>query len=201
MKLKLKPMTLKQANALIGRLHRHHKPVRGHRFTIGVMADGEYVGAAVTGRPVGRETDQYAVAEVTRLVTDGTPHVCSKLYSACARAAEAMGFERIQTFILHTEPGTSLVASGWYRIKTNGDKCLCEQGCNECTAQGRDWNTPSRGGRRTDQPMVDKQRWGKSLRNTSTTSVGHGNTESSLGIGFGSAPVEPRSADGTCTTD
>ena len=163
MKLTLKPMTLKQANSLIGRLHRHHKPVRGHRFTIGVMADGEYVGAAVTGRPVGRETDQYGVAEVTRLVTDGTPHVCSKLYSACARAAEAMGYERIQTFILESETGTSLVASGWNRIKTDGERCDCGGGCNECTTNGGDWNTPSRGGRRRDQPMVSKQRWGKKL--------------------------------------
>ena len=148
MKLKLRPLTLKEANELIGRLHRHHKPVVGHRFTIGVEKDGVLVGAAVTGRPTARMTEQYRTAEVTRLVTDGTPHVCSKLYAASARAAEAMGYESIQTFILEDEPGTSLKAAGWEFIDWSG---------------GGDWNTPSRGGRRTDQPMVRKQKWGKLL--------------------------------------
>lgn len=162
-KLRLIPLTLKEANELIARLHRHHKPVQGHRFTIGAEKDGERVGAAVTGRPSARNTPAYETAEVTRLVTDGTPHVCSKLYSASARAAEAMGYDRIQTFILDSEPGTSLIASGWYRIKTNGDKCACGDGCPECLTSGGDWNRPSRGGRRTDQPMVRKQRWGRKL--------------------------------------
>jgi len=162
-KLRLIPLTLKQANALITKLHRHHKPVVGHRFTIGCTDGENEVGAAVVGRPVGRETSQYDVAEVTRLVADGTPHVCSKLYSACARAAGAMGYERIQTFILNSEPGVSLTAAGWYRVRTNGEPCTCEDGCSECQTKGRDWNTPARGGRRTDQPMVDKQRWGRKL--------------------------------------
>jgi hypothetical protein len=29
--------------------------------------------------------------------------------------------------------------------------------------KGRDWNTPARRGRRTDQPMCDKQVWGKTF--------------------------------------
>ena len=148
MKIKLRPLTLKEANELIGRLHRHHKPVVGHRFTIGAEKDGVLVGAAVTGRPTARMTEQYRTAEVTRLVTDGTPHVCSKLYAASARAAEAMGYDSIQTFILEDEPGTSLKAAGWEFIDWSG---------------GGDWNSPSRGGRRIDQPMVRKQKWGKLL--------------------------------------
>lgn len=35
------------------------------------------------------------------------------LYSACARIAKDMGFEKIQTYILESEHGTSLKASGW----------------------------------------------------------------------------------------
>lgn len=58
----------------------------------------------------GRPTE---VLEVTRLCTDGTPNACSMLYAACARAAQAMGFYKIQTYILDTEPGTSLKAAGW----------------------------------------------------------------------------------------
>ena len=141
------PLTLKQANELIIRLHRHHKPVVGHRFSIGVKNDdGELVGACVVGRPVAREINQYAVAEVTRLVTDGTKNACSSLYAAAARAAQAMGFDKIQTYILDNEPGTSLKAAGW---------------TFECYTSGGNWNHSWRKGRREDQPMVPKARWGK----------------------------------------
>ena len=147
MKLRLFPATLAQANEMIERLHRHHKRVVGHRFSIGCR-DGVAHGIAVVGRPVARATSQYSIAEVTRLVSDGTPHVCSMLYAACARAAQAMGFDEIQTFILADEPGTSLKAAGWHF---------------DHMTKGRDWNCPSRSGRRTDQPMCDKQIWSKTL--------------------------------------
>lgn len=150
------PLTLAEANALIAQLHRHHKPVVGHRFTIGAEAAGRLVGAAVVGRPVARKTEQYRVAEVTRLVTDGTRNACSLLYGATARAAEAMGYDRIQTFILEGEPGTSLKAAGWVF---------------EGYTEGGDWNRPGRGGRRTDQPMGRKQRWAKVFRRAKAQAV------------------------------
>lgn len=134
---------------MIELLHRHHKKVVGHRFSIGCEdGDGIVHGIAVVGRPVARAVNQYRVAEVTRLVADGTPHVCSMLYSACARAARAMGYVKIQTTILEDELGTSVIAAGW-----DFDHMI----------KGRDWNTPSRMGRRTDQPMCDKQVWRKQL--------------------------------------
>jgi len=144
-KLRITPLTLKQANQLVKVLHRHHKPVVGHRFSIGcVDENGKLVGAAIVGRPTGRKNPQYTCAEITRLVTDGTPNACSMLYGACARIAKNMGFERIQTFILDSETGISLKASGYVF---------------DCISQGGDWNQPSRGGRRTDQPQEAKQKW------------------------------------------
>lgn len=141
--MKIVPLTLKQANELIAKLHRHHKPVVGHRFSIGAEKDGTLVGAAVVGRPVAREIEQYRTAEVTRLVTDGTKNACSALYSAAARICKEMGFDKIQTYILESEPGTTLKASGWIF---------------ESNTSGGDWNHSWRKGRRTDQPMVKKQR-------------------------------------------
>lgn len=35
--LKLAPVTLKEANAYVARLHRHHKPTVGHKFSIGCI--------------------------------------------------------------------------------------------------------------------------------------------------------------------
>lgn len=146
--MRVVPLILSQANLLITQLHRHHKPVTGHRFSIGAMRGELLVGAAIVGRPVGRKNPQYDWAEVTRLTTNGEKNVCSFLYSACARIAREMGFIRIQTFILAEESGVSLKAAGWEF---------------EQMSKGGDWNVPSRIGRRTDQPMQSKQRWKKEL--------------------------------------
>ena len=149
MNLRIAPLTLREANALVLSLHRHHKPVVGHRFSIGAKdSNGVLHGAAIVGRPTGRKNPQYSWAEVTRLVTDGTKNACSILYAACARIAKEMGFIRIQTFILDSESGVSLLAAGWQFEKHT---------------EGGDWNVPSRGGRRTDQPQNKKQRWMKEL--------------------------------------
>ena len=111
--MRIEPLTLAEANSLVGLWHRHHKPATGHRFSIGVLDGHGWHGAAIVGRPVSGGPQQHRVAEVTRLVTDGSPNACSMLYAACARAAKAMGYLWIQTYILADEPGTSLKASGW----------------------------------------------------------------------------------------
>lgn len=143
MTLYLRPLSLRQANDLIAQWHRHHKPVQGHRFSVGVCDQSEvFHGAAVVGRPLARHTDQWRVAEVTRLVTDGTPNACSMLYGSCARAAKALGFERIQTYIMEVEPGTTLRAAGWRFDGT-------------CRAQS--WSK-SRGRQDQSEPSV-RERW------------------------------------------
>jgi hypothetical protein len=148
--MRVKPLTLEQANEIVEKHHRHHKPVQGHRFSVGAYEDNAIVGAAIVGRPVSRCVDPCAVAEITRLVTDGTKNACSFLYGACARIAKEMGFEKIQTYILDSESGKSLKASGWM--------------FEEMTSGG-DWNHSKQfnGKRRTDQPMSPKQRWSKNL--------------------------------------
>ena len=98
--LKLKPVSLREANEYVKQRHRHHKPVVGHKFSIGCEADGELVGVVIAGRPVS-------------LCTNGTQNACSFLYAAAARAAAAMGYDRIITYTLDTENGASLRASGW----------------------------------------------------------------------------------------
>jgi hypothetical protein len=125
---------LAEANAFVSAHHRHHKPVVGHLFSIGAALGDSIVGVAIVGRPVARMRDDGQTAEVTRLCTDGTKDACSFLYGAAARAAFALGFQRIGTYILATEPGTSLMAAGWRLIGERG---------------GGSWSVPSR-------PRVDK---------------------------------------------
>ncbi len=135
-KFELVRIGLDEANAFVRAWHRHHKPVIGHIFSIGAATGREIVGVAIIGRPVARMRDDGITAEVTRLCTDGTKDAPSFLYGASARAAFALGFKRIGTYILATEPGTSLMAAGWRLIGEAG---------------GGTWNRPS-----SDRPRVDK---------------------------------------------
>lgn len=147
-RLRLVPMSLREANAFVEALHRHHKRVQGQKFSIGCTdPGGKLVGVAIVGRPVARMTDAKAVAEVTRLCTDGTPNACSILYAACARACAAMGYSLVQTFILASESGASLAASGWHKVGVSA---------------GGSWSRPSRG-REDNHPTEPKVKWAKEL--------------------------------------
>ena len=140
---------LKVANDFVKQHHRHHKPVIGHRFSIGCWANNKLCGVAIVGRPVARAINHNTTLEVVRLCTDGTKNACSFLYAASAKAGIFLGYSRIGTYILAAEPGTTLVASAW----TKGH-----------VVRGRDWNTPARAGRRIDQPMCDKIYWYRDLK-------------------------------------
>jgi len=111
--LTLVPVSLKEANAFVAKHHRHHKPVTGHKFSIGCASEGRLVGVAIMGRPVSRYLDNGLTLEVTRLCTTGEKNACSMLYAAAARAAKAMGYKKIITYTLDTERGVSLRAAGW----------------------------------------------------------------------------------------
>jgi hypothetical protein len=114
--LRLIPITLREANAYVKRHHRHHKPVRGCKFTLAVANGDEVCGVAIVGRPVARHLDDDWTAEVLRVCTDGTKNACSMLYGAAWRAARAMGYRRLVTYTLNTEPGVSLDAAGWQNV-------------------------------------------------------------------------------------
>ena len=62
--LSLVPVSLKDANAFVAEHHRHHKPARGHKFSIGCAAEGRLVGVAIIGRPVSRYLDNGLTLEV-----------------------------------------------------------------------------------------------------------------------------------------
>lgn len=142
------PLTLKQANDFIQNYHRHHKPVVGHRFSIGLMLDSQLIGVAVVGRPVARMSDDGFTAELTRLCTLGHKNASSKLMGAVGRICREMGFNKVQTYILESELGISLKASGWQM---------------EVITYGRQWKHTDGKHRRTDQPTENKIRYAKYL--------------------------------------
>ena len=146
--LEATPLELSAANEFVKILHRHHSPVHRDKFRVGCMSNGRLVGVAQVGRPVSRILDDGKTVEVVRLCTDGTKDVCSFLYSKVARIAKEMGYEKIITYILCTESGTSLKASGWVE---------------EATTSGGHWSRPSRP-RNTTAPTVPKKRYVKYLK-------------------------------------
>ena len=113
-RLYLVPITLAEAKAFVLQHHRHNPPSVGHVVSVGCAVAGRIVGVAMVGRPVSRKLaeDGYT-AEVTRCCTDGTRNACSFLYGAAWRAVRALGYRRLVTYSLQTEPGTSLVAAGF----------------------------------------------------------------------------------------
>lgn len=142
-RLEIVPCELDEANAFVAEHHRHHRPVVGHRFSIAAAVGDKVVGVAIVGRPTARRLNDGWTLEVTRLATDGTKNACSALYAAAWRAARAIGYRRVVTFTLDSEPGTSLVGAGWKVVGTT---------------PGRSWSVPSRP--RVDKhPLQPRLRW------------------------------------------
>lgn len=151
-KLHIVDVTLEDANRFILAFHRHHLDLKAGLHRIALAAcdpSGVVHGVAVLGQPVAlnRMTNK-SVLEVSRVATDGHPNACSVLYAACARAAKALGFESIITYILDSESGTSLRAAGWKQ--------------DDGFFGGIGWS--NRPGRRDAHPIGPKGRWRLTLR-------------------------------------
>ena len=147
-KLHVVPLERAAMVDFVDKLHRHHDGIARDKFRIGAALGDRLVGVVQVGRPTARALCDGKTLEVIRLCSDGTPHVCSFLYGAAARVARELGYSRIVTYILASEPGTSLRAAGWHK---------------DADIRGKSWDTPSRP-RKTTAPTCNKQRWVKMLK-------------------------------------
>lgn len=149
--MNVRPVTLREAQAFIGRVHRHHSPPRGARAALGIFHGCELFGVATLARPNARLIPWQSIAEVTRVaVQNDVRHGCSMLYGACARVAQEWGFYAVLTYTLAEESGASLRAAGWWPepVKDSGS-----------------WNRPGRTrlGAKGDD-LGPKIRWVRFLR-------------------------------------
>lgn len=141
----LRPVTIRGARAFVAEHHRHHRAPAGGLFAVGVARGEGLVGVAIIGRPVARGLDDGATAEVTRVaVLPDVRNACSMLYGAAWRAARALGYRRMVTYTMSTEPGTSLRAAGWRPV---------------ARTEGGEWSRPSRPRARATFPTIPKIRW------------------------------------------
>ena len=140
--MEIRQITLDKANAFVHQNHRHHDKVRGHKFSIAAYDEERLCGVAIVGHPNGRYFNDGMTLEVVRLCTDGTRNACSMLYGHCARIAKDFGYKKIITYILESENGASLRASGW----------VCE---NERCGKPNGWNGRDRDSDRFKQLSFD----------------------------------------------
>jgi hypothetical protein len=141
--MKARPIGWREAKEFVERVHRHHFSPQGWKFGLAAEKNGIIVGIVMVGRPVARMLDDGSTAEVIRLATDGTKNACSFLYAKARKIAFELGYLRIITYILESEPGTSLRAAGWRLVGPAG---------------GGSWSRPSR--KRVDKaPLEPKQLW------------------------------------------
>lgn len=118
--LELVPITLEEANLFVEQHHRHHDPVTGHKFSIGLSNGESICGVIIVGRPVSRMLDNGTTLEVTRCCVTQAQHGCSKLYRAAWRVCENLGFKRLITYTLPEEGGSSLRGAGFKLIGERG---------------------------------------------------------------------------------
>lgn len=136
--------------------HEHCPPPAGDRFRAAIWNGATLLGVCIVGRPVARMLPQDTWVEVNRLcIRRDVPaplrwNACSQLYGWAAREAKRRGFERVITYTLEEEEGTTLRAAGWT------DEGLFGR-------PGRSWNTPSRPRAEGITPKVRKRRWTRLL--------------------------------------
>lgn len=144
-----RPITKREADSFVLEHHRHHNAAAITIFNVAAYAGDTLVGVAQVGRPNCYWLCDGLTCEVKRLCTNGERNCCSFLYSKCARIAKELGFKHIVTYIYATEPGTSLLASGWQK---------------EADTPPRSWHRETRP-RPTciELPLIPKHRYGRML--------------------------------------
>jgi hypothetical protein len=111
--LKIRPIHLTPAKEYVKQYHRHNIPPVGGKFAISCYDDDRLCGVAICGRPTARYLDDGLTLEIYRNCVDGTRNACSKLYGACLGIAKDMGYQRVITYTLASENGSSLKASNF----------------------------------------------------------------------------------------
>lgn len=108
----IRPISLKLANEFVEKHHRHNKKVRGHKWSLGLYEEDKLIGVGIVGRPVARLLDDGLTLEILRVCTNGERNANSMLYGRIARIAKLMGYEKVITYTLQKESGSSLRAVG-----------------------------------------------------------------------------------------
>lgn len=146
-RLRLVPISIRNASVYVSRWHRHLPPPRGGLFALAASRGGfEPVAVVIVGRPTARLLQDGATCEVLRLAAkEGEPNACSFLYTRAKQAARALGYPRGVTSTREDESGASLRALGLTPTRLDA---------------GKEWDRPSRTrATKGGHQLIAKQRW------------------------------------------
>ncbi len=111
------PITLREANDFVEAFHRHNGRTsrNGGKFAIGLSHLDELVGVSIVGNPLSASFMDGFTAEVLRTCTNekAPKGSVSKLYAASWNVWQAQGGNKLITYTLTTESGSSLKGAGW----------------------------------------------------------------------------------------
>ena len=112
--MEVAPVSLKEALDFVRRNHRHCAAPQGHKFSVGLTADGALIGVVIASTPKARALNDGRTLELNRICCDPVyRNAVSKVSGAAIRAARAMGYRRIVTYTLPQESGSSMLAVGF----------------------------------------------------------------------------------------
>jgi len=151
--LRIFPCCISDAAQFVAEYHRHNRKPVGGLFACAIEErrgeSWERVGVGLASRPVARMTDATVFFEITRCCTTGAKNAPSMLYGALCTAGFALGYQCAVTYTREDEPGTSLRAANFARVR-------------DVPADG--WNRPARArgltlfGEESDD-VIGKVRW------------------------------------------
>ena len=149
--VKVVPVTLAQAKTFVEFVHRHLPRLHAWKYGVGLQDKVSLVGVVAVGRPVARALDDGSTLEIIRCcLLDGlAKNAASTILGRACRIAKEMGHQRMITYTLQDESGTSLRAAGF---------------TEEAESPGGQWSCESRPRRRrAEAEGGPKTRWSKEL--------------------------------------
>jgi hypothetical protein len=127
--LEVREIEWQEAKAYVAEYHQHNKPPNTWRFGAGIYNGPDRIGVVIVGNPNSRHLYKQGCMGIDRVcINRDIPsglvwNACSMAYGwACREIARRLpGFNRVVTYTLLDEPGTSLIAAGFKRVsKTKG---------------------------------------------------------------------------------
>lgn len=114
-----KPIKWQVSQAFIAKHHRHSKPLKRHKFSIGMYdystRDISLIGVVTVDNCSSTWSKLYDHAEIRRLcVLPDIPNLASKLLRLATNACVSMGMQKIVSYTRMHESGSSLQAVGYY---------------------------------------------------------------------------------------
>lgn len=108
------PLKWQESQAFVEKHHRHSKPLKRHKFSIGVKINGKDLNGIATidncSSSWAKRKDHF---EIRRLCTDGTKNLGSFLLAKASQACFCMGAKVVITYTKINESCSTQLADNW----------------------------------------------------------------------------------------